>query len=59
MPVCVVFYPDKRLLGRVQHFCDRVRAVRRGATITGPIVGVIISYGIYNLIGFTHPHISS
>ena len=46
----------QRLLAAISRIFAIVFALFGGvATISGPIVGVIILYGIYNLIGFTTP----
>lgn len=51
-----VFYPDNVFSGDFSIFAIVFALFGGVATITGPIVGVIILYGIYNLIGFTTPH---
>jgi branched-chain amino acid transport system permease protein len=50
-----VFYPDNVFSGDFSIFAIVFALFGGVATITGPIVGVIILYGIYNLIGFTTP----
>ncbi len=50
-----VFYPDNVFSGEFSIFAIVFALFGGVATITGPIVGVIILYGIYNLIGFTTP----
>ena len=50
-----VFYPDNVFSGDFSIFAIVFALFGGVATITGPILGVIILYGIYNLIGFTTP----
>ena len=50
-----VFYPDNVFSGDFSIFAIVFALFGGVATICGPIVGVIILYGIYNLIGFTTP----
>ena len=50
-----MFYPDNVFSGDFSIFAIVFALFGGVATITGPIVGVIILYGIYNLIGFTTP----
>ncbi|CCE06556.1 Inner-membrane translocator precursor [Bradyrhizobium sp. STM 3843] len=50
-----VFYPDNVFSGEFSIFAIVFALFGGVATILGPIVGVIILYGIYNLIGFTTP----
>jgi branched-chain amino acid transport system permease protein len=50
-----VFYPDNVFSSDFSIFAIVFALFGGVATITGPIVGVIILYGIYNLIGFTTP----
>jgi branched-chain amino acid transport system permease protein len=50
-----VFYPDNVFSGDFSIFAIVFALFGGVATITGPIVGVIILYGIYNVIGFTTP----
>ena len=50
-----VFYPDNVFSSEFSIFAIVFALFGGVATITGPIVGVIILYGIYNLIGFTTP----
>jgi branched-chain amino acid transport system permease protein len=50
-----VFYPDNVFSGDFSIFAIVFALFGGVATITGPIVGVILLYGIYNLIGFTTP----
>ncbi len=50
-----VFYPDNVFSGDFSIFAIVFALFGGVATISGPIVGVIILYGIYNLIGFTTP----
>jgi branched-chain amino acid transport system permease protein len=49
------FYPDNVFSGEFSIFAIVFALFGGVATITGPIVGVIILYGVYNLIGFTTP----
>ena len=50
-----VFYPDNVFSGEFSIFAIVFALFGGVASITGPVVGVIILYGIYNLIGFTTP----
>src|ERR1700712_2962541 len=50
-----VFYPDNVFSGDFSIFAIVFALFGGVATITGPIVGVLILYGIYNLIGFSTP----
>ena len=50
-----VFYPDNVFSGEFSIFAIVFALFGGVASITGPIVGVIILYGIYNLIGFITP----
>jgi branched-chain amino acid transport system permease protein len=50
-----VFYPDNVFSGEFSIFAIVFALFGGVASVTGPIVGVIILYGIYNLIGFTTP----
>jgi len=50
-----VFYPENVFSGEFSIFAIVFALFGGVATITGPIVGVVILYGIYNLIGFTTP----
>jgi branched-chain amino acid transport system permease protein len=50
-----VFYPDNVFSADFSIFAVVFALFGGVATITGPIVGVIILYGIYNLIGLTTP----
>jgi branched-chain amino acid transport system permease protein len=50
-----VFYPDNVFSGDFSIFAIVFALFGGVATISGPIVGVVILYGIYNLIGFTTP----
>jgi len=50
-----VFYPDNVFSGEFSIFAIVFALFGGVATITGPIVGVIILYGVYNVIGFTTP----
>jgi branched-chain amino acid transport system permease protein len=50
-----VFYPDNVFSAEFSIFAVVFALFGGVATIIGPIVGVIILYGIYNLIGFTTP----
>jgi branched-chain amino acid transport system permease protein len=50
-----VFYPDNVFSGDFSIFAIVFALFGGVATITGPIVGVIILYGIYNVIGVTTP----
>ena len=50
-----VFYPDNVFSGEFSIFAIVFALFGGVASISRPIVGVIILYGIYNLIGFTTP----
>ena len=50
-----VFYPDNVFSGEFSIFAIVFALFGGVATILGPIVGVVILYGVYNLIGFTTP----
>jgi branched-chain amino acid transport system permease protein len=50
-----VFYPDNVFSGDFSIFAIVFALFGGVATITGPIIGVVILYGVYNLIGFTTP----
>ena len=50
-----VFYPDNVFSGEFSIFAIVFALFGGVATIAGPILGVLILYGIYNLIGFTTP----
>jgi branched-chain amino acid transport system permease protein len=50
-----VFYPDNVFSGDFSIFAIVFALFGGVATISGPILGVLILYGIYNLIGFTTP----
>jgi branched-chain amino acid transport system permease protein len=50
-----VFYPDNVFSGEFSIFAIVFALFGGVASISGPIVGVVILYGIYNLIGFTTP----
>src|ERR1700758_278571 len=50
-----VFYPDNVFSGDFSIFAIVFALFGGVATITGPIVGVVILYGIYNVIGVTTP----
>jgi branched-chain amino acid transport system permease protein len=50
-----VFYPDNVFSSEFSIFAIVFALFGGVATILGPIVGVIILYGVYNLIGFTTP----
>jgi branched-chain amino acid transport system permease protein len=50
-----VFYPDNVFSGEFSIFAIVFALFGGVATILGPIIGVVILYGIYNLIGFTTP----
>jgi len=50
-----VFYPDNVFSGEFSIFAIVFALFGGVATIVGPIVGVLILYGVYNLIGFTTP----
>jgi branched-chain amino acid transport system permease protein len=50
-----VFFPDNVFSGTFSIFAIVFALFGGVATIVGPIVGVLILYGVYNLIGFTTP----
>jgi branched-chain amino acid transport system permease protein len=50
-----VFYPDNVFSSEFSIFAIVFALFGGVATIVGPVVGVIILYGVYNLIGFTTP----
>jgi branched-chain amino acid transport system permease protein len=50
-----VFYPDNVFSGEFSIFAIVFALFGGVATICGPIIGVVLLYGIYNLIGFTTP----
>ncbi len=50
-----VFYPDNVFSSDFSIFAIVFALFGGVATIIGPIVGVLILYGVYNLIGFTTP----
>ncbi|MBR1222568.1 branched-chain amino acid ABC transporter permease [Bradyrhizobium sp. U87765 SZCCT0131] len=50
-----VFYPDNVFSSEFSIFAIVFALFGGVATIVGPIVGVIILYGVYNVIGFTTP----
>jgi branched-chain amino acid transport system permease protein len=50
-----VFYPDNVFSADFSIFAIVFALFGGVATIIGPLIGVIILYGIYNLIGFTTP----
>ncbi|WP_298880000.1 branched-chain amino acid ABC transporter permease [uncultured Bradyrhizobium sp.] len=50
-----VFYPDNVFSGDFSIFAIVFALFGGVATISGPIIGVLILYGVYNLIGFTTP----
>ena len=50
-----VFYPDNVFSSEFSIFAIVFALFGGVATIVGPIVGVLILYGVYNLIGFTTP----
>jgi branched-chain amino acid transport system permease protein len=50
-----VFYPDNVFSGEFSIFAIVFALFGGVATILGPIIGVIVLYGIYNLIGFSTP----
>ena len=50
-----VFYPDNVFSGEFSIFAIVFALFGGVASISGPIVGVLILYGVYNLIGFTTP----
>ena len=50
-----VFYPDNVFSAEFSIFAIVFALFGGVATITGPIIGVLALYGVYNLIGFTTP----
>jgi branched-chain amino acid transport system permease protein len=50
-----VFYPDNVFSAEFSIFAIVFALFGGVATITGPIIGVVALYGVYNLIGFTTP----
>jgi branched-chain amino acid transport system permease protein len=50
-----VFYPDNVFSSEFSIFAIVFALFGGVATIVGPIVGVVILYGVYNVIGFTTP----
>lgn len=50
-----VFYPDNVFSSEFSIFAIVFALFGGVATIVGPIIGVLILYGVYNLIGFTTP----
>jgi branched-chain amino acid transport system permease protein len=50
-----VFYPDNVFSGDFSIFAIVFALFGGVATILGPIIGVVLLYGVYNLIGFTTP----
>jgi branched-chain amino acid transport system permease protein len=50
-----VFFPDDVFSANFSIFAIVFALFGGVATITGPIIGVIALYGVYNLIGFTTP----
>ena len=50
-----VFFPDNVFSGTFSIFAIVFALFGGVATIVGPIMGVLILYGVYNLIGFTTP----
>jgi branched-chain amino acid transport system permease protein len=50
-----VFYPETVFSGEISIFAIVFALFGGTATITGPILGVIILYGIYNAIGISTP----
>jgi branched-chain amino acid transport system permease protein len=50
-----VFYPDNVFSGEFSIFAIVFALFGGVATISGPIIGLLILYGLYNLIGFTTP----
>jgi branched-chain amino acid transport system permease protein len=50
-----VFYPDNVFSSEFSIFAIVFALFGGVATIVGPIVGVLILYGVYNVIGFTTP----
>jgi branched-chain amino acid transport system permease protein len=51
-----VFYPETVFSGEVTIFAIVFALFGGTATILGPILGVVILYGIYNAIGISTPH---
>jgi branched-chain amino acid transport system permease protein len=50
-----VFYPDNVFSADFSIFAIVFALFGGVATISGPLIGVVILYGVYNLIGFTTP----
>jgi branched-chain amino acid transport system permease protein len=50
-----VFFPDDVFSANFSIFAIVFALFGGVATVTGPIIGVIVLYGVYNLIGFTTP----
>jgi branched-chain amino acid transport system permease protein len=50
-----VFYPDNVFSAEFSIFAIVFALFGGVATIIGPIIGVVVLYGVYNLIGFTTP----
>jgi branched-chain amino acid transport system permease protein len=50
-----VFFPDNVFSSDFSIFAIVFALFGGVATITGPIIGVVVLYGVYNLIGFTTP----
>ncbi|HYM17277.1 MAG TPA: branched-chain amino acid ABC transporter permease, partial [Micropepsaceae bacterium] len=50
-----VFYPETAFSGEISIFAIVFALFGGTATISGPILGVIILYGIYNAIGISTP----
>lgn len=50
-----VFYPDNVFSSEFSIFAIVFALFGGVATMIGPIIGVVILYGVYNLIGFTTP----
>ena len=50
-----VFYPDNVFSAEFSIFAIVFALFGGVATISGPIIGVVALYGVYNLIGFTTP----
>src|SRR6202035_2990779 len=50
-----VFYPDNVFSAEFSIFAIVFALFGGVTTITGPIIGVVALYGVYNLIGFTTP----
>ncbi len=51
-----VFYPETVFSGEITIFAIVFALFGGTATILGPILGVVILYGIYNAIGISTPH---